>query len=406
MSTENKSATEFEFETVYDRLPLINELIAKYQKKFAEIGNITYTKEDAKIKIWNESSEKFISIDGLKIVVSVDITTLKHDGWKYIGTIESVPVLNDKEEFTEYENIVYSNDKNFANRYKNEKLRCDHCNTNHQRKTVHVFKNEEKEIMIGTACSKEYFGIDVFKDLNKILSVYIKITDLQEEFERLGFGGFGIDKHEYCKIVYGIITEDKKYISAKSCEFNFNTPTSRIADNVYSSKEKEMYDLKIKILTNLKDVDILEKVRNYWNSKENDDTFTYNVQMTLKMLNPKTGLLAYAVYEYMKEVEDFTGIKKLNAIKKQSEYIGSIGEKIKNQEIECLKISSVETKFGTMYIALMIDNNQNIIVWKSGSMKDNIETGMKKIIKTAIIKEHTEYNGRKQTIIKNVKFED
>jgi len=56
-----------------------------------------------------------------------------------------------------------------------------------------------------------------------------------------------------------------------------------------------------------------------------------------------------------------------------------------------------------MHIVSMIDKNDNIIVWKSGSI-GKIEKGQNKTIKTAIVKEHSEYKEVKQTIVKNVKF--
>jgi hypothetical protein len=385
------SITNFKIISIYDRLPLIKELIAKYQRKFGEIGKITYTTEE-------------LENDKIKILFSVELMELKHDGWKYIGTIESVPVLNDKEEFTGYENMLYSNNPDFI-KYKNVKLRCDHCRTNQQRKTVNVFKNEEKEMLIGTACSKEYFGINVFQSLNKILNIFPKITDFIEESESfLGFSGMGgIDKQEFCKIVYGVIKEYGYMSKSNYDEFSNRLPTSTIASNLYYSTEKEKYDQKIKILDSLKERNILDEVRNYWNSKESDDTFTHNVQMSLKMQSPKEGLLAYAVWEFMKEIEDITGQKKIASRKKNSEHQGTIGEKLFNIEIEILSIYSMESQYGIMHIVSMIDKNDNIIVWKSGSI-GKIEKGQNKTIKTAIVKEHSEYKEVKQTIVKNVKF--
>jgi hypothetical protein len=55
-----------------------------------------------------------------------------------------------------------------------------------------------------------------------------------------------------------------------------------------------------------------------------------------------------------------------------------------------------------MNIISMIDNNNHVIIWKTSTLKT--QKGEKRTIKIATIKEHSEYNTVKQTIVKNVKF--
>jgi hypothetical protein len=155
-------------------------------------------------------------------------------------------------------------------------------------------------------------------------------------------------------------------------------------------------------LESLKDFDILNLIREYWFEKDEEDVFVHNVQTALKMIEPKYGLIAYAVYKYMDDVEDFNGKKKFGDRTKQSNFIGVKGDKIKGKEVEIYNFNSFESMYGTSYIVSMIDSDNNVIVWMTSSPQG--DKGDKKVIKTAIIKDHKTFKDIKQTIVKNLKF--
>lgn len=405
----NNQYNKIEFVTVYDNTHLVDEIISKYKTKFSKYSvGISYTKEPTKCTITSE--DKDIEIDALKITIDIEIPLLKHEGWTYYGMVESVPILDENEKNMGYENMLYSSipeNEILAKYSKLDKFRCDHCNTNHYRKTVHIFKHDDgREFVIGTACSKEYFGIDIHKSLCNILNLFPRISDFAEDLEEtFRMGGYSdcLNKTIIAKLAYGVISEQKRFISKSSCdEFSREIPTSSYVSNLYYSNEKEDREESNKILDSLKDKNIIEPVREYWMAKESDDTFTHNVQTSLKMVSPKLGLIVYAVWEYMKEVEDFTGKNKFGVRLKNSTHIGVVGEKIKNKEVEIYSVSSFETMYGVTFIISMIDDNDNVIVWKTSSPTG--EKGEKRVIKTAIIKEHTDYKGINQTMVKNLKF--
>jgi hypothetical protein len=222
------------------------------------------------------------------------------------------------------------------------------------------------------------------------------------------------DKQSYTKIVYGIIKKVGKYISKSSVNefYTTDTPTASYASSVFYSNDHEDVELVKEILSSMKDRDLLSEVRDYWislyeNSNETDDgyTFTHNVVTALKMVEIKDGLIAYALYKYMNEVEDFTGRKALKAKSENSNYIGNVGEKIKNVNVELINVFYFETVYGVSAVVTMIDDNGNVIVWKTASSPVSAEDrGNKMTIKTAIVKDHSEYHGTRQTSVKNLKF--
>lgn len=390
----------------YDDSPLIDEYIAKVQNKFDNVG-ITYTKEPVQRVIDG------LTIDLIKISIDIELPSLKHDGWTYLGTVIKMAILDDKEQNIGYENLICSNksDNDILLKYKDyDTLNCDHCNTKHNRKTVHIFMHEDgREFSVGTSCSKEYFGINVFNQLTKILNLLPRIADFAEEVEeRFGYGSRKyrcVDKNTFCKIVYQTIKDTGHYTSRSSIdEFSNKICTTDKSLSIYNAIDKDLRIEQERILKLLKDFDILNLVREYWFQKDEDDIFVHNVQTALKMIEPKYGLIAYAVFKYMDDVEDFMGRHKFGDRLKQSNFIGEKGEKIKGKEVEIYNFNSFETPYGVSFIVSMIDSENNVIVWITSSPQG--DKGDKKTIKTAIIKDYKTYRDVKQTIVKNLKFID
>ena len=104
--------------------------------------------------------------------------------------------------------------------------------------------------------------------------------------------------------------------------------------------------------------------------------------------------------------------KTVNNVVSKSEYIGEIGQKIKNKEVKLISVNSYErTKysgygFEDVYIYSFEDSDENIIVCKTTAFnRDLIEGEGKKFNIDFEIKDHSDYKDKKQTIVKRVKFE-
>lgn len=84
----------------------------------------------------------------------------------------------------------------------------------------------------------------------------------------------------------------------------------------------------------------------------------------------------------------------------ESNYIGSVGDKIEIDFVSGREAACCETQFGLLHIYEFKDASGNVIVWKSSSGKEIPESG--KISGT--VKAHEEYNGVKQTVILRAKI--
>lgn len=115
----------------------------------------------------------------------------------------------------------------------------------------------------------------------------------------------------------------------------------------------------------------------------------------------KLGLLVSAP----KAISRYYELKKAQEEKErlaaESNYLGSIGEKISVNFVSGREIACCETQFGLLHIYEFKDANGNTVVWKSSSSKDIPENG----VVTGTVKAHEEYNGVKQTVILRAKFQ-
>ena len=379
------------FTTTFDQINQAKLNIADWKKKFfKEIIDIQMDVRE----ISEETAEVTLSF--------VNNPVIKYNGWTYVATCERVMLDGGTEETLIHSNETVTTAVDF---------RCDHCNTSHFRKIVHIFKDEAgKQISIGSACVKGYFGVDSISELSKLLTVYANFSDFCDEME--GFFGcrsaHRFEKETFAKIVYGIIKQTGSYVSRSSCdEFSGKSCTTDIAlklleadrgNSIESAKEKH------EALEAAKDFDY-NKVEEYWLAKTDDSDFVQNIQISLRMVQPKAGFIAYSVWEYMREVEDVTGKNKIAATIKNSLFIGTPKEKME-LEVEVISLQIYETQYGTGEIIKFVTNDGNLLTWFSSNVQsassDDFAKGNKIKIKFTV-KDHNEFRGVNSTIVTRVK---
>lgn len=84
-----------------------------------------------------------------------------------------------------------------------------------------------------------------------------------------------------------------------------------------------------------------------------------------------------------------------------SNFVGKVGDKL-NLDLTLKKSFNFESTFGTQYIHKFVDTDGNIFVWKtSNSLYEIKELDTCSMLGT--VKEHSEYNGEKQTVMTRCK---
>ena len=109
------------------------------------------------------------------------------------------------------------------------------------------------------------------------------------------------------------------------------------------------------------------------------------------------GLVVSATQAYARAMGEEKKRSNSNDGVKESEYVGKIGEKIKNVIVTIQKIVPCESYYGISFLILMTDESGNVFKWYS-SRRHDIEEG-DKVILNGRVKDHSEYRGTKQTVV-------
>lgn len=348
-----------------------------FKKKFAKYGNgsIVYEVGTPYAIKKSDHSEQLV----------VDITveaSYKISGYSFVALLERTPngnVIKTASPEVKVPDI-------YRDRYE-----CDHCKSHRDRKYTVVLQNDAtgEYVQVGKACCKDYLGKDM-ADYASYLSFYDKLDEEKEQLYR--------EFHSYTPcftfegIIYQTLERVKRfgYISKSKSFETGNTSTSTavycaLNDRQFGEEVFEIYDVTEE--TREKYVEILA----YLEGLSDEQDYYYNIKMlsTLKYIeNNNLGLVVSIVGSWLRD----TSIKSQKEISSPSNYVGEIGERLDITATPTC-IHSYLGEFGWTYI-YKLTVGSDVIIWKTSKALDEVEMTIK-----ATIKEHSEYNGVKQTVI-------
>lgn len=392
------NSTKFTFESPYDIdtsiVAELSKIAKKFNKKYSTL--VTWTKTDKEV-MKTSTIGLVYPVTVCVYDITVKLPVIKWKEYEYVATLK-------KECGDEAENQVFSarpKEESFDAYFKKE-FHCDHCSTRRFRKTVHLFRNkEEKELMIASTCSKEYFGIDIANKICNLFSFLSKGNikgDFVSLFDKFWKKSCPFNKEMFCRLCYGIITRDGHYIKGGGTtnEANNYMNTSLILN---SSDYIESLRSGISNVMKLAEKFNYQKMVEYWKNKTEKDNFTHNICVAFDMYHPQHGYLAWAVFDYMKNVEKFGQREQIPA---NSNHVGNIGERI-TTEVKINNIRGMETSWGYTNLVEMIDKDGNVLNWWTSKEFEGEKGDTVKI--TGTIKNHGEFRGVKNTVLKNCKTE-
>jgi len=389
-----------------DNMPKLIEKLKKIESKcikygcsfsFAEVGeeykNVNHDVADSHEKVTVKTTlERFV-------IVEVEGKAIIND-WQFVATLEHTENGNIIRNATSIELPV---------KYLTVKPICEHCNSNRQRKDTYIIRNiitnELKQV--GKSCLRDYTNGMNAEMVASYLSYFEYLTELNNHESLGGFTRHYIDINNYLLNVaeairnYGFISKQKAY------EQNKEPTTSKVNmlmydTSKYAKEERKKINYNPEREENKK---LVTDALNWIKTQETNGGYLHNLKMVCLKDYAEfrdCGLLASLLPAYYKALE--TEKQRLEreakqANKKESQYIGNIGEKITIQAT-IKYITSYETQYGITRIYKLTDNDGNVLVWKTSTTIEESET-LKTI--TATIKAHSEYNGEKQTEILRVK---
>lgn len=374
--------------TVYlNRLEELKKVYNRFAKKANAIGLETsltigepYIKEIA-VYEYDDVQHCQRKIGNMAVdVIDIDIT---YPDYK-LGNYSVIAVIDHT--FDENNNAIYPcGDFDIPVEYRHGQGICEHCHTNHKRnKTILLKDISGKYKQVGTACLKEYTGIS---DIS-LVSAFGVVDSLLNESD-IHTGCYTGTSREYRKV--------RDYLACCIHE---------IRKNGYDRDIKELaYNDKWYSNSTESDYNMADKVIEYFTSREFSDNFLYNTSVHIKKgYCRESGFIAYAYMAYQKELEKAEKEK----AKAVYEYFGNIKDKIE-VNVTGKVLTSYTSCYGSIYNSVttfvyqFTDNANHVFIWKTANDIPLNDDGIFKGTIKGTVKEHSEFNGIKQTVLTRVK---
>lgn len=296
---------------------------------------------------------------------------------------------------------------------------CDYCNTNRKRNKTYLIVNQKtgEWKQLGKECLKLFVtGIDVgaIATFESFIKEAEESANPGDEFfynRRLGFvkvtDALALSCAVYRERGY-LATRDVAGNSNDLC--NKNIVQRKLTQqygydsdflNISNSVRDEIDEITVKTDTAIakEDVEVaIEMVKRF-----PDEPYYNNLKVIVENEYIPLNKLGFLV-SIPKAIDGYEEKKKKQEEKErlaaESDYLGSVGEKISVNFISGREVACCETQFGPLHIYEFKDANGNTVVWKSSSSKDIPESG----VVAGTVKAHEEYNGVKQTVILRAKI--
>ncbi len=363
----------------------------------------------------SEATVKEIPYEARKVELKIpDEVVFAENNWAFGGSVEPSGV-----EGKNFVNInLTGNDFGLVvppKYFTTNPCTCDYCRTNRKRNKTYLVVNREtgEWKQLGKECLKLFAtGIDV--DAIATFESFIKEAEDaaspgDEFFYNKGFKFVKVA--DALALAYAVYRE-RGYLATRDSVGN---PNDLCNKNIVQRKLAQQYGYnsdflnitnstrdKIDALTVKADINVATDAIGDVEQLP-DDQYYNNLKVIVANeyipLN-KLGLLVSipkAIERYKEEKKRQEERERLAA---ESNYLGSVGEKISMNFVSGREVACCETRFGLLHIYEFKDSKGNTVVWKSSSSKDIPESG----IVAGTVKAHEEYDGIKQTIILRAKI--
>jgi hypothetical protein len=300
---------------------------------------------------------------------------------------------------------------------------CDHCRTLRRRNDTYVVQHESGEYkQIGKQCLADFLGGLTPEALAQRLSFFKLLQDMSDCLEE--FGGFGggreirrVSVLTWLTFVAAVIRNDGWLPRSKSVDMG-PAPTADIAgalmlavqskgDRAYGFGDSQ-WDPKYQ--PNDRDTELatktLDYVRSHLHTQDstqlNDYLYNLSVATSLETIDRRLqGIVASAIAYYQRESGLAAERKAELERTKASQHVGTKGERIQQIPVTLLFTKSYENQFGPGWMHKFIDAQGNVLVWFGSNDLEGAAPGDKMTI-AASVKDHSERDGVKQTIITRV----
>jgi hypothetical protein len=303
--------------------------------------------------------------------------------------------------------------------------RCDHCRAARRRNQTFVVRNESGEHKcVGRQCLKDFLGyhadphaLAVAAELMAELGM---LCGCSEDEDWLGEGGGGWRHGETwdlsgflslteCRIrLFGWLSRGKAFEQNARGEATADhviymlTPPGNDAE---SRRRYDAFNAKHVIIDadRVKAAAALEWAKGLDAAELEASDYLRNVNLVARVgaASKKTaGVAASIMVAYAKAMEREVK-RQQNAARPESNHVGEVGSRIECLEVTCERVIRREGMYGLTGIHKMHDAAGNDLVWFASGSAGFLAEGETVKVK-ATVKEHGEFQGRKQTVLSRV----
>jgi hypothetical protein len=322
-----------------------------------------------------------------------------------------IPVVNGyrlvaRVEHTEKGNIITRIDsmKDIGD-WRSAKPNCDHCSTNRRRKDTFFVEHVETGIImqVGRTCLADFIR-DI--DVDKVASYFMFWASFEKEYNEGTYRDYDAtagypETRDFVACACAAVRQDGCFYPSKD-----NKATVRSAEFLYwpLPKTENRYDIEQwqRSQPTKGDFEKADAAMAWIKAKQDGmrSEYIWNLQVACNLdhVTGRTrGLVASLVAAY-----DRDNVRAKKPVKKVSEHIGNIGERIKGIKAVITMVRGFYGQFGECFMVLFEDSDGNKFKWFTSTDVD-YEIGAEVVV-TGTVKKHDAYKGVKQTVLTRCKI--
>lgn len=350
--------------------------------------------EDIKDEDGKVVTHKFFSVEASGVA--------RINGWQFVATLEH----------KENGNIIRKalNDIEVPNRYRTTKPICEHCGTLRNRKDTYLVRNIEtgEFKQVGKSCLKDFTGgLDV--------EFCAAMAQFEKDMEGSGSVASGWQNPSYIDVkdllaasvlvikAFGYVPTNGYGITSRDAALQLHNEHHGMFDVLSKPNREELHSHVTKTCED-EEAQQVAKDAHRWLYTQEDSDYIHNLKVATSSTHCSrrdTGLVVSLIQSYFKAVDREQRKAIARKVNAASQWVGQQGDKIEANIASSKYVTSWETEWGYTYMYQFVTTDGNILIWKTGKDLD-LDTPVESIKGT--VKNHTEFNGAKQTELTRCKI--
>lgn len=377
--------------------------IAEINKRAAKLGVEPVNLIEHGTEVVKRKNKVGVEYDFTYYLFEVEGGTPKFAGWSLVAVVER---LGD-------ENIVRCvPGQTCPVEYRTTDDRCDHCLTQRRRKEVFVLRHEDgKHAQVGRSCIVDFLGgkspESILAWAELIFALEDQCGEAQDEFWGCNGLRYTPSIDEYLATV-AICIRKMGWVSAKMAqdEGREGTQTSYLAWRVCVDSSKYMQELirENDLHVEGRDVELAAKALEWGKALPttgNDYEFNLGVACRAGIVQHNTrGVIASVISAYQRHLDRAEELNIKAREPSLDEHVGALKER-RGFTVTVKAMRSFDGMYGVKTLVRMKDAEGRTLIWWSSGDPEWLNVDETYEI-TGTIKEHGEYNGRKQTVLSRV----